>query len=322
MKILVTPTSLCRDTGKAGLARLRAFADEVVLNPHGRPLTAAELAPLVADVDGIVAGLDDYDASVFEAAPRLRALARYGVGVDRVDLDAAQRHGVTVTRTPGANSLAVAELTIGLVFAAARGIARLDASVRAGEWPRLEGRELTGATMGVIGFGAIGRLVAERARGIGMSVVAYDPVGADDDFAAAGVRRLELDELCRRSDVVSVHVPLLPETRHLLDRRRLALLPPGAIVVNTARGGLLDESAARAALDDGALHAVAIDVYETEPPSSSPLVGHDRVIATPHAGGHTRGAVDRMTEQSVDAIIAALSGETPDGVVTPAPAPR
>ncbi len=310
MKILVTPTSLCRDTDGAGLRRLRGFADEVVLNPHGRPLTAAELVPLVADVDGIVAGLDDYDASVFAAAPRLSVLARYGTGVDRVDLDAAARHGVTVTRTPGANALAVAEMTIGMVFAAARGIARLDAAVRAGQWPRLEGRELTGATLGVIGFGAIGALVAERARGIGMSVVAYDPAVPASDIAAAGAEALDLDELCRRSDVVSLHVPLLPATRHLLDERRLALLPPGAIVVNTARGGLLDETAARAALDAGALHAVAVDVYESEPPSSSPLVGHERVVATPHAGGHTRGAVERMTEQSVDELIRVLSASS------------
>lgn len=322
MRILVTPTSLCSDPDGPGIRRLRAAADEVVLNPHGRPLTEDELIPLVADVDGIVAGLDDYTAAVFAAAPRLRALARYGVGVDRVDLDAAAAHGVTVTRTPGANSLAVAELAVGLVFAVARGIAQLDAAVRAGEWPRRSGKELTGGTAGVVGFGAIGRLVAERLRGLGMHPIAYDPMLPDVAFADAGVERVDIDELCRRSDVVSLHVPLLPETRHIIDARRLALLPSGAIVVNTARGGLLDESAARRALDEGALHGVAIDVYETEPPSLSPLVGHARVVATPHAGGHTTSAVQRMTDQSVDAVLAVLRGGPAEGVVTPAPAPR
>ncbi|RKE62877.1 phosphoglycerate dehydrogenase [Microbacterium sp. AG238] len=322
MKVLVTPTSLCRDPHGASLGRLREVVDEVILNPHGRPLTPAELVPLVADVDGIIAGLDDYDETVFAAAPRLRVLARYGVGVDRVDLDAAASRGVVVTRTPGANAIAVAELAVGLILAAARRISRLDEAVRAGEWPRLEGKELTGATAGVVGFGAIGRLVAERARALGMRVIVFDPMLPDEAFAQAGVERVDIDELCRRSDVVSLHVPLLPETRHLLDERRLALLPAGAIVVNTARGGLLDETAARRALDDGRLHGVAIDVYETEPPSSSPLVGHPGVVATPHAGGHTSGAVQRMTDQSIDALLTALRGGRPDGLVTPAPAPR
>jgi D-3-phosphoglycerate dehydrogenase len=322
MKVLVTPTSLCRDPDGAALGRLREIADEVIFNPHGRPLTAAELVPLVADVDGIIAGLDDYDETVFAAALRLRVLARYGVGVDRVDLDAAASRGVVVTRTPGANAIAVAELAIGLILAAARRISRLDEAVRAGEWPRLEGKELTGATAGVVGFGAIGRLVAERARALGMRVIAFDPMLPDEAFAQAGVERVDIDELCSRSDVVSLHVPLLPETRHLLDERRLALLPAGAIVVNTARGGLLDETAARRALDDGRLHGVAIDVYETEPPSSSPLVGHPGVVATPHAGGHTSGAVQRMTDQSIDALLTGLRGGRPDGLVTPAPAPR
>lgn len=322
MKVLVTPTSLCRDPHGPSLRRLREHVDEVIVNPHGRPLTSDELVPLVADVDGIIAGLDDYDDAVFAAAPRLRVLARYGVGVDRVDLDAAASRGVIVTRTPGANAIAVAELAIGLVLAAARGIPRLDEAVRAGEWPRLEGKELTGGTAGVVGFGAIGRLVAERARGLGMTAIAFDPMLPDEAFSRAGVERVDIDELCRRSDVVSLHVPLLPETRHLLDERRLGLLPPGAIVVNTARGGLLDEAAARRALDDGRLHGVAVDVYETEPPSSSPLVGHSAVVATPHAGGHTSGAVRRMTDQSIEALLAALRGEQPDGLVTPAPAPR
>lgn len=319
MKILVTPTSLCRDPEGDGIRRLRSVFGEVVLNPHGRPLAAEELVPLVGDVDAIVAGLDEYTAEVFAAAPRLRALARYGVGVDRVDLAAAEAHGVSVARTPGANSLAVAELAVGLMFAVARGIPLLDSRVRAGEWPRHEGRELTGGTLGLIGFGAIGRLVAERGLGIGMTPIAYDPMLPDAAFEAAGVERVGLDDLCTRSDVVSLHVPLLPETRHVLDARRLALLPQGAIVINTARGGLLDEAAARAALDAGALHGVGIDVYETEPPSSSPLLGHERVVSTPHAGGHTAGAVRRMTDQSIDAVLAMIRGERAEGQITPAP---
>lgn len=306
MKVLVTPTSLCSDPDAPALRRLREIADEVVLNPFGRPMTPAELTAALPGVDGVVAGLDEYDRPVLEAAPGLRVISRYGVGTDRVDLDAAREHGITVTRTPGANAIAVAELTIGLAFAAARGIAALDAGVRAGEWPRTQGRELTGAVFGVIGFGAIGRLVAERARGIGMRVLAYDPYAGAEVYAQAGVEQCDLDELCRRSDVVSVHVPLTPDTRHLLDARRLALLPVDAIVINTARGGLVDDTAARVALDEGRLFGMGVDVYETEPPSASPLLGHPRVVATPHAGGHTRESVARMSDQAVDNLIAAL----------------
>jgi D-3-phosphoglycerate dehydrogenase len=316
MRILVTPTSLSRDPGNPALGRLRDFADDIVLNETGRPLTEDELVTMLPGVDGVIAGLDEYTATALGAGDALRVVSRYGVGTNNVDLDAAARAGITVTRTPGANSIAVAELAIGLAFAVARGIPALDAGVRAGEWPRGHGIELTGRTFGVVGFGAIGRLVAERAKGLGMTVVGYDPMLPDAVFADAGVERVELDELCRRSHVVSVHVPLLPDTRHLLDARRLGLLPAGAIVINTARGGLLDESAARDALDAGHLHGVAIDVYETEPPSASPLVGHPRVVSTPHSGGHTAEAIDRMAQQSVTDLIAVLSGEGSPNAVT------
>ena len=310
MKVLVTPTSLCRNRDAPVLDALREAADEVIFNETGRPMTAPELIEAVGGVDAVIAGLDDYTAEVLAAADRLRVISRYGVGTNNIDLEAAERRGIVVTRTPGANSLAVAELTIGLAFAVARGIPRLDGGVRVGEWPRGDGIELTGRTFGVAGFGAIGRLVAERARGIGMRVVAYDPLLPDEAFRQAGVERMDLDDLCRASNVISVHVPLMPETRHLFDSRMLAMLPPDAIVVNTARGGLLDEAAALAALDDGRLHGVAIDVYESEPPSASVLVGHPRVVSTPHSGAHTREAIVRTATQAMSDALAVLRGES------------
>ncbi|WP_409048387.1 phosphoglycerate dehydrogenase [Microbacterium sp. HA-8] len=317
MKILVTPTSLCRDREAPSLDPLRAYADELVFNDTGRPMTEHELIEALPGVDAVVAGLDDYTAAVLRSADALRVISRYGVGVNNIDLAVAAERGVVVTRTPGANALAVAELAIGLTFSAARSIPRLDAGVRAGDWVRGDGLELTGRTFGVIGFGAIGRLVAERARGIGMRVVAYDPMLPDAVFEGAGVERADLDDLCRASDVVSAHVPLLDSTRHLLDARRLALLRPDAIVINTARGGLLDEAAALAALESGHLHAVAIDVYETEPPSASVLVGHPRVISTPHSGAHTREAIVRTATQAVADVLAVLRGQaTPNAVTT------
>lgn len=316
MRVLVTPTSLCRDREAPHLDSLRAAGCELLFNDTGRPLTERELIAVLPGVDAVVAGLDEYTAAALRAADRLRVVARYGAGVDNVDLAAARAAGIVVTRAPGANALAVAELAIGLAFAVARGIPRLDAGVRAGEWPRGDGIELTGRTFGVIGFGAIGRLVAERARGIGMRVLAYDPMLPNDAFAATGVERAGIDELCRASDVVSAHVPLVPETRHLLDARRLALLPRDAIVINTARGGLLDEPAALAALDAGRLHGVAIDVYEAEPPRESVLVGHPRVVSTPHSGAHTREAVARTAARAAADVLDVLRGVIPATAVT------
>lgn len=317
MKILVTPTSLSRDPDHPALQRLRAVVEEVVLNDTGRPLSEDELIERLPGVSGVIAGLDEYSARVIDAADSLRIISRYGVGTNNVDLDAADRRGIVVTRTPGANSVAVAELTIGLVFAVARGIPRLDEGVRSGHWLRAEGIELAGRRFGVIGFGAIGREVAARAAGLGMSVWAYDPMLPDDAFAGAGAVRADLDVLCARSDVVSLHVPLTPSTRHLLGESRIAGLPTGAIVVNTARGGLLDEKAARRALDEKRLHGVGVDVYETEPPSASPLLGHPRVVATPHAGGHTREAVTRMADGAVENLLTVLQGGRGSGAVSP-----
>lgn len=221
MRILVTPTSLSHAPDSPALQRLRAVTDDIVVNDTGRPLTEEELIERLPGVHGVIAGLDPYTARVLDTADALRVVSRYGVGVNNVDLDAARRRGIVVTRTPGANAVAVAELAVGLLFAAARGIPRLDAGVRAGQWPRTEGIEVAGRRCGVIGFGAIGREVAARAAGLGMSVAAYDPMLPDDVFAAAGVERAGLDDLCRRSDVVSLHVPLLDDTRHLLDERRI-----------------------------------------------------------------------------------------------------
>ncbi|GAA0498611.1 NAD(P)-dependent oxidoreductase [Microbacterium aurantiacum] len=322
MRVLVTPTSLSADRDHPALAPLRDLDAELVFNDAGRPLTSVEVAHALVGVDAVIAGLDDFDAAALAGADRLRLIARYGAGVDNVDLDAAHARGVAVTRTAGANAAAVAEMAIALAFAAARGIPILDAGVRAGKWPRGRGIELGGRSFGVLGFGAIGRHVAALARGLGMRVSAWDPLLPDAEMAAAGVTPRALDDLCATSDVVSVHVPLVPTTRHLLDATRLAMLPPGGIVINTARGGILDEEAARAALDAGRLHAVAVDVYESEPPSASPLIGHPRVVSTPHSAGHTAEAVTRMAEGTVAAVIALVRGEEPEGLVSARRAPR
>ncbi|TXK19524.1 phosphoglycerate dehydrogenase [Homoserinibacter sp. GY 40078] len=314
-RVLVTATSLCRERDHPALAPLRDAGVDLVFSDAGRPLTASELAAMLPGIDGVLAGLDEFAEDALAAADMLRVIARFGVGYDRVDLAAAERRGVVVAITPGANASGVAELAIGLMFAVARRIPRLDEQVRGGGWPRSSGIELAGRTLAVLGVGAIGRRVAAAATGIGMHVRGYDPFVPDEVLAQAGVEPGGLDEVLAGSDVLSLHLPLTDETREVIDARRIALLRPGAIVVNTARGGLIDEVAALAALDDGQLFGVGLDAFETEPPTDSVLVGHPHVVSTPHSGAHTLEAVDRTARAAVRNILAVLAGEEPEGRV-------
>ena len=282
---------------------LEAEVGEVRYRPG--PLTAAELAAAVADADGLLAGVDEIPAAVFEAAPLLRVVARYGVGVDRVDLAAAARHGVTVTVTPGANANAVAELTLALLFALARPLAAGRDGVRAGEWPALPGCELRGRTLGLLGLGRIGRLVAEKGRALGMLVLAHDPYARDGGRAEL----VSLETLVAASDFLSLHLPLTDETRGVVGCGLLARMKPGAALVNTARGGLVDEAALVWALEEGPLRAAALDVLEEEPPPPGhPLLGRDDVLVTPHMGPHTAEATTAMGRIALDELLAVLSG--------------
>jgi D-3-phosphoglycerate dehydrogenase len=290
--------------------RLRRELEQEVGEVRYRPgpLTAQELAEVVADADGLLAGLDEISADVFAHAPRLRVVARYGVGVDQVDLVAAARQGVTVTVTPGANANAVAELTIALVFALARPLVEGRDRVRAGEWPALRGIELAGRTLGLLGLGRIGSLVAAKAAAIGLRVLAHDPFVAESDVAML----VPLATLAAESDYLSLHAPLTDETRGVVGRALLERLKPGAALVNTARGELVDESALLWALDEGPLRAAALDVLTTEPPPPDhPLLGRDDVLVTPHIGPHTAEATTAMGRVALDELLAVLSGRTP-----------
>ena len=303
--VVVTPRSF--GMHDEGLRReLEEVVGEVRYCPG--PLPADELADAVADADGLLAGLDEVTAAVFERAPRLRVVARYGVGVDRVDLEAAARHGVTVTVTPGANANAVAELTIALVFALARPLVTGRERARAGEWPALQGVELRGRTIGLLGLGRIGSLVAEKARAFGLRVLAHDPFVSESEVAAL----VDPETLAAESDFLSLHAPLSDETRGLVDRALLERLKPGAALVNTARGELVDESALLWALDEGPLSAAALDVLAEEPPRAGhPLLARDDVLVTPHIGPHTAEATTAMGRIALDELLAVLSGRPP-----------
>ncbi|MDO4322550.1 MAG: phosphoglycerate dehydrogenase [Lachnospiraceae bacterium] len=315
MKILVTPTSLQPGKNDAALAPLQAFADELVFNPTGKPLAEEDLIPLLKDCDGFVAGLDSITARVMEACPNLKVISRYGAGYDRVDIEAAKRLGIKVTNTPGVNAQAVGELAFGLILAAARKIPYLNAQTRNGAWVRSTGMELKGKTLGILGLGAIGKVVANCAQGFGMHVLAYDPYINEAYCKEHQIEAVSFEELMSRANVVSLHLPLLDSTYHLIDAEAIRLLPDQAIIVNASRGGIIDEDAAYDALRTGKLSGLALDAFETEPPTDSRLFEFDNVIATPHTGAHTKEATDNMAHASIQNLIDLLSGKDCPSIV-------
>jgi len=301
------------DTG----GRLAAAGHAVRLAPKLGRRTPAALSRLLDGVSGAIVSTDPFDAAVFERARRLRVIARVGVGTDSIDVEAATRHGVAVCVTPGANAATTADHAVALMLAALRRIPEHDRAVRAGGWPR--GRdatpwELSGATVGLVGYGAIGRLVARRLDGFAVRILAADPIAPPD---GDGVEAAELDELLRTSDVVSLHAPLTSATAGLMDRRRISLMRADAVLVNTARGGLIDEAALVEALAARRIRAAGLDVFVDEPPASARLRRLPNLILTPHVGGVSERSVAEMTRRATAAVLAVLGGDRPDGLVNP-----
>ncbi|MEZ4670255.1 MAG: phosphoglycerate dehydrogenase [Anaerolineae bacterium] len=309
--VLVTARSFANTPGPHH-ALLQEAGCLVDLRPPAHPYTAAELHDIVAGYDGIVAGLDAFDASVIGQADRLKVISRYGVGVDAVDLDAAARKGIAVTNTPGANMLGVSELTLGLLFALARRIPQVAAAAKVGEWKRPTGWELNGKTLGVIGFGTIGRDVGRKAVALGMQVLAYDPFWKGEMI---GVQGVDLETVLAQSDVITLHSALTPATANLINSERIVVMKDGAYLINTARGELVDEEALYNALLSGKLAGAAIDAFRHEPPVGSPLLTLDNFIAIPHLGATTKESVERMAMMSSENLLAVLRDEPCDYVV-------
>jgi D-3-phosphoglycerate dehydrogenase len=308
-KVLVTPTSFLKPENSNARLFLERFTSDIVYCKSGKPLEGDELLSLLEGVDGYIAGLDYITSDIVKRIPpSLKVISRYGAGYDRVDLAACRERGVVVTNTPGANATAVCELAFGLILSAARNIPNLHQAVERGEWPRANGMELAGKTLGIVGLGAIGKKLALRASAFEMKVLAYDP-WLDKDFADShGIGICDLDGLIESSDVISLHVPMNEKTYHLINRERIQKMRDGAIIINTARGGLIDEMAAAEAVKSGKLRGLGIDAFETEPLIESPLKGLPGVIFTPHTGAHTAEAISGMGTMAVQNLIDVLSG--------------
>lgn len=279
------------------------LVDATRLDPEAREAAVAEAAAVIIRSGSTI------DATFLDRAPRLRAVARAGVGLDNVDLAEATRRGVAVINTPGGNAVAAAEHTLAVLLSLARHVPRAHGRLVDGGWDRHEfvGVELSGRVLGLVGVGRVGGLVAERARAFDMEVLAYDPYLGDERAKALGVARMEsLDDLLARADVVSLHLPLTAETANLFDAARLAGMKKGALLVNCARGGLIDEAALAASLRDGHLRGAALDVFSQEPPRDSPLVGLDTVVHTPHLGASTLEAKENVGKAVARGLVALL----------------
>jgi D-3-phosphoglycerate dehydrogenase len=311
----------------AAVAIFKERGVEVDVKPG---LDKEELAKIIGDYDGLaIRSATKVTAKLLERATRLKVVGRAGIGVDNVDIPAATARGVIVMNTPFGNSITTAEHAIAMMFALVRQIPSADASTQAGKWEknRFMGAEITGKILGIIGCGNIGSIVADRAIGLKMRVVAYDPFLSAERAAQLGVEKVELDELLSRADVITLHTPMTAQTRNILSAENLAKTRKGVRVINCARGGLVDEAALRAALDSGHVAGAAFDVFIEEPATANPLFGHPNVVATPHLGASTNEAQEnvalQVAEQMSDYLMrGAISNAVNFPSITAEEAPR
>ncbi|MDZ4781435.1 MAG: phosphoglycerate dehydrogenase [Planctomycetia bacterium] len=314
-RVLVTPFML-REGNWPALEILRTGGCEVVFPPAGRssmdPDTPMEL---LGNVEAVLAGAEPYTRSMF-AVLKLKVIARMGVGYDAVDVPAATDHRVAVTITPGTNEPSVAETAMALVLGIARGFPARDREVRSGAWKRQSLPRLAGQVLGLAGLGRIGRAIVPRAQAFGLKIIACDPFANQEFVSQHGIELVSFDELLAQADIVSLHMPCTPETVDVINARTLARMKPGAIFINTSRGGLVDEQALYDALKSGHLAGAGLDVFKIEPlPIDSPLLTLDNVLLSPHMGGLDHASQIAMSSLAAQCIVDLHQGRWPEGCV-------
>lgn len=312
MKVLVTATNYSKYC-QAGKKILENAGCEIIENPHGRPYTFDELKEIVEDIDGVVVGVDDWNEDVFKLAPKLKGMARFGVGVDNIDLNAAKEHGIIVCNSPGINSSAVAEQAVALMLSLIRNIPEMNRAVRKGEWPRPMFHELKSRTIGFLGFGAIARNVAQRLVGFGPKMIAYDKYPNQEAADKLGVRLVSQEEVLKESDIISIHLPATDETKHLINKETIQQMKDGVYIVNTARGSIVNEADMAGALESGKAAGFGTDVFEHEPIDlSGPLFKYDNYIATPHVSAETFENCETTSVVTARALLAVFEGREPE----------
>lgn len=296
MKILISTSSFA-EHDKTSLKLLESHGFDVVLNPYGRKLNQEEVVGLAKDCQGIIAGTEPLTDDVFKQLPTLRAISRCGTGMDSVDLEAARNRGIAVRNTPGAPTQAVAELALGLILNLLRGISFMDRQIRNNSWEKKMGTLLNQKTVGIIGLGRIGRRLAELLKPFEAKILASDPAPDVKWVKKKRVQLVPLEDLLKKSDIVSLHMPYSKENHHFIDMGRLKIMKKGAFLINTSRGGLVDEDALYNMLKEGHLGGAAIDAFEREP-YNGPLKELDNVILTPHIGSY---ALEARVQMELDA---------------------
>lgn len=305
MKILVTPRSFGKNNPKP-IEILKAKGYEVIINPYQRIMTQDEMIEAIKTVDGVVIGVDPLNSEVLSHAKKLRAIAKYGVGLDNIDLDYAASRGIAVTKTVGANTDAVAEFAVSLMLAAARRLVYIDDGCRKRNWAKVSTLQMDGKTLGLVGLGNIAKAVAKKVSGFEMKIIAFDVV---QDLAYAqkhGIEYVDLQALLRRADFISLHLPLLESTKNLISRREFELMKETAVVVNTARGGIINEADLLWALKSRRIWGAGIDVFETEPPDNDEFLQLDNIIIGSHCAASTIEAIDAMGIMAAENLVNSL----------------
>jgi D-3-phosphoglycerate dehydrogenase len=310
MKILITPRSFASSSDKA-IQMLTARGYEIQRNNTDRPYKKEEMLNLIRDIDGIIIGIDELSAEIIERADKLKVISKYGTGLDNIDINMATKKKIIVTNTPQANVDAVADLVFGLILGLARRVPEADQKTKSGKWEKIIGKSVWEKTLGVIGLGKIGRQVVKRALGFQMNILVFDLI-KDKKFAQRyGIKYVNLEKLLQKSDYITIHIPLNDTTRGMISYKELEKIKKEAFLINTSRGGIVDEQALYKALRNNQLKGAALDVYHNEPPVESPLKELDNVIMTPHIAAYTEEAIENMGIQAAQNLIDVLEGRKP-----------
>ena len=314
MKILITPRSFASFSDEP-LKMLTERNYKIKRNNTGRPYRKEEMLKLIRDVDGIIIGIDELSAEIIEEANTLKVISKYGIGLDNIDINMATNKKIIVTNTPTANVDAVADLAFGLILSLARRIPEADKKTKSGKWEKIIGKSVWEKTLGVIGLGKIGRQVVKRAQGFEMNILVFD-IAEDNKFAQKyGIKYINLEKLLQKSDYISIHIPLNDATRSMISYEELKKMKKDAFLINTSRGGIVDEEALYDDLINKQLRGAALDAYKNEPLQETPLKELDNVIMTPHIGAYTEEAIDNMGIQAAQNLIDVLEGREPQNRV-------
>ncbi len=314
MKILITPRSFASFSDEP-LKMLTERNYKIKRNNTGRPYRKEEMLKLIRDVDGIIIGIDELSTEIIEEANTLKVISKYGIGLDNIDINMATNKKIIVTNTPTANVDAVADLAFGLILSLARRIPEADKKTKSGKWEKIIGKSVWEKTLGVIGLGKIGRQVVKRAKGFEMNILAFDIVKDKKIVQKYGIKYVNLEKLLQKSDYITIHIPLDDATRNMISYEELEKMKKDAFLINTSRGGIVDEEALYNALRNNKLRGAALDVYNNEPPRESPLKELDNVIMTPHIGAYTEEAIENMSIQAAQNLIDVLEGKEPQNRV-------